>query len=99
MVRASSQKTIFDKGYMPNWTKEQFTVSQAVPPQRGTTRRVYKLIDYNDEALKNSWYPEELHEISDNQYRIEKVLRKRNLFDKTKELFVQWENWLEKYNS
>ena len=27
MVRASSHKTIFDKGYMPNWTKEQFTVS------------------------------------------------------------------------
>ena len=34
MVRASSQKRIFDKGYMPNWTKEHFTVSQALPVRR-----------------------------------------------------------------
>ena len=40
MVRASSHKTIFYKGDMPNWTKEHFTVSQAVPPNRGTKRRV-----------------------------------------------------------
>ena len=31
MVRASSQTTIFDQGYMPNWTKENFTVTQALP--------------------------------------------------------------------
>ena len=99
MVRASSHKTIFDKAYMPNWTKKHFTVSQAVPPKRGTKRRVYKLVDYNDEAVKGSWYPEELQEISDNQYRIEKILRRRTLPDGTKELFVQWEGWPDKYNS
>ena len=38
LMRASSYKTIFDKGYMPNWTKEHFTVSQAVPPRKGTKR-------------------------------------------------------------
>ena len=99
MVRASSHKTIFDKGYMPNWTKEHFTVSQAVPPRKGTKRRIYKLVDYNDEDVKGSWYPEELQEISDNQYRIEKVLRRRTLPDGTKKLFVRWEGWPEKYNS
>ena len=99
MVRVSGKKTIFDKGYMPNWTKEHFTVSQAVPPKRGTKRRVYKLVDYNDEAVKGSWYPEELQEISDNQYRIEKVLRRRTLPDGSKELFVRWEGWPDKYNS
>ena len=99
MVRASSHKTIFEKSYMPNWTKEHFTVSQAVPPERGTKRRVYKLVDYNDEAVKGSWYPEELQEISYKQYRIEKVLRRRTLPDGTKELFVRWEGWPEKYNS
>ena len=96
IVRASSHKTIFDKGYMPNWTKEHLTVSQAVPPKRRTKRRVYKLVDYNNEAVKGSWYPEELQEISDNQYRIEKVLRRRILLDGTKELFVRLENWPKK---
>ena len=79
MVRASSNKTIFDKGYMPNWNKEHFTISKAVPPRKGTKRRIYKLVDYNNEDVKGSWYPEELQEISDNQYRIEKVLRRRSL--------------------
>ena len=45
IMRVSSHKTIFDKGYMLNWTKEHFTVSQAVPPKRGSKRRVYKLVD------------------------------------------------------
>ena len=99
MVRASSHKTMFDKGYMPNWTKEHFTVSKAVPPRNGTKRRIYKLVDYNDEDVKGSWYPEELQEISDNQYRIGKVLRRRTLPNGTKEIFVRWEGWPEKYNS
>ena len=99
MVRVSGKKTIFDKGYMQNWTKEHFTVSQAVPPRRGTKRRVYKLVDYNEEDFKGSWYPEELQEISDKQYCIEKVLRRRTLPNGTKELFVRWEGWPDKYNS
>ena len=57
---------------MPNWTKEKLTVSQAVPPRKGSKRRAYKLLDYNDEAVKGSWYIEEVQKISDNQYRIEK---------------------------
>ena len=76
MVRARSHKTIFDKGYMPNWTKEHFTVCQEVAIRRRTKGRVYKLVDYNNDAVKGSWYPEELKEISNNQYRIEKVLKR-----------------------
>ena len=99
MVRVSSQKTIFDKGYMANWAKEHFTVSQALPVSRGTKRRVYKLVDDNNDKVKSSWYPEEIQEITDNQYRIEKVLKRRTLRDGTKELFVSWEGWPDKYNS
>ena len=99
MVRASKHKTIFDKGYMPNWTKEHYTGSQAVPPRRGINRRVYKLVDYNDKNGKGTWYPEEIREISDNQYRIENNLRKRTLPDGTNELFVRWEGWPDKYSS
>ena len=60
-----------------------------MPFWKETKRRVYKLVDYNEEDVKSSWYPEELQQISDNQYRIEKVLRRRTLFDGTKELFVR----------
>ena len=99
MVRASKNKKIFDNGYMPKWTKEHFTVSQALPSKRGTKRRIYKLVDYNNDELKGTWYPEEIQEISGDQYRIEKISRKRTLSDGTKELFVRWEGWPDKYNS
>ena len=99
MVRASSQNTIFDKGYMPNWTKKHFTVSQALPFRRGTKRRVYILVNYNNDEVKGSWYLEEIKEITDNQYRIEKVLRRRTLPNGTKELFVVLEGRPDKYNS
>ena len=84
---------------MPNWTKEYFTDSKAVPPRKGTKRRVYNLVDYNDKVVKGSWYSEELQEISHNQYRIEKILRRLMLPNGTKEIFVRWESWPEKYNS
>ena len=67
-------------------------MSQALPVKRGTKRRVYKLVDYNYDEVKGSWYPEEIKEITENQYRIEKVLRRRTLLDGTNELFVCWES-------
>ena len=70
-----------------------------MPPRRGNKRRVYKLVDYDDEPVKSSWYREELAEILDNQYRIDNVLQRRTLPDGTKELFVRWEGWPDNYNS
>ena len=99
MVQASSHKTIFDDGYMLNWTKENFTVSPEMPPRKGTKSHIDMFVDYNNDAVKGSLYPEKLQEILDNQYRIEKVLRKRTLPDGTKELVVRWEGWPKKYNS
>ena len=74
-------------------------MSKAVPFKTGTKRRVYKLMNYNDEALKGSCYPEELQEILDNQYRYKTVLRRRTVPDGTNKLFVRWEGWPVKYNS
>ena len=41
-------------------------------------------MDYNNDEVKGSWYLEEIQEISDNQYRIDKVLSRRTLPDDTK---------------
>jgi len=101
MVRLNKAKAIFDKGYMPNWTKEHFTIEKSVQDHSHmkSKRRVYKIIDFSGEPINGSFYPEELQLISDNQYRIERVLRRRTAADKTKELFVKWKGWPEKYNS
>ena len=99
MVRINKAKGVFDKGYMPNWSKEHFTVADAPPRTKSSKRTVYKLNDYNGEPVTGSWYDEELQHISDNQYRIERVFRRRTAADGTKEIFVKWEGWPDKFNS
>ena len=100
MVRINKSKGVFDKGYLPNWSKEHFTVSDEPAARRGMKRRVYKIEDYNGEPVKGVWYPEEIQKISRNQYRIEKVLRRRRAAPGGgEELFVKWEGWPEKFNS
>ena len=62
-------------------------------------RKVYKINDYNGEPVTGTWYDEELKHISNNQYRIERVIRQRTAADGTKEILVKWEGWPEKFNS
>jgi len=101
MVRLNKAKAIFDKGYMPNWTKEHFTIAESAPDhsKKKSRRQVYKIKDFDGEPITGSFYPEELQHISDNQYRIERVLRRRTTPDGSKQIFVKWEGWPEKYNS
>ena len=99
MVRARRHKTIFDKGYMPNCTKEHIKVRQTMPYKKGTKHQDNKLVDHYDEDVKGSWYPEKIQEISNNQYRIEKFLRKRTLPNGTNKQFIWWEGWPDKFNS
>jgi len=100
MVRLNKAKGVFDKGYMPNWTKEHFTVTNEVEPRRGSRKRVYKISDYDGEGVSGSFYPEELQEISEYKYRIERILKRRTSpVDGSKEILVKWEGWSEKHNS
>ena len=55
-VRISKIKRKFEKGYLPNYSKEIFTVSKKVP----RNPPVYKLKDYDGEELKGKFYDKEL---------------------------------------
>ena len=99
MVRISKIKGVFDKKYMPNWSKEHFTVDEAPSPRHENRRRVYKIADYNSEPVNGVWYPEELQQVTDNQYRIERVIKRRKAADGLTELFEKWEGCPDKFNS
>ena len=73
-VRISKIKRKFEKGYLPNFSKEIFTVSKTVP--RNPT--VYKLKDYDGEELKGTFYDKELQKVikHDDMYEVEKILKK-----------------------
>ena len=73
-VRISKTRHVFDKGYLPNWTEEIFTVSEVI----ATSPSTYKIIDYGEE-VNGSFYDKELQRIDkkDDEYKDEKILRTR----------------------
>ena len=95
-VRISKIKRKFEKGYLPNFSKEIFTVSKRIPRNPS----VYKLTDYDGEELEGTFYEKELQKIvkTDNMYEIEKILRKRGK-GKNEKYLVKWLGYPEKFNS
>ena len=72
-VRISRAKMIFEKGYLPNWTEEIFTISNILPTQPIT----YQLKDYYGEDIKGSFYEPELQKTEVEEYWIEKVIKRK----------------------
>ena len=55
-VRISKKKGTFEKGYLPNWTEEVFSIAQRL-------RRispVYRLREYDGTMLEGTFYEREL---------------------------------------
>ena len=63
------------------------------------SRPVYTLKDESGEELRGKWYPKEIQQIRDNDYEVERVLKRRTAADGTRELFVKWRDYFAKYNS
>ena len=96
-VRISRVKGNFEKGYMPNWSEEDFIISGS---NNAKNKRVYKIEDHSGENIDGTWYKEELQPIEEIEYRIEKVLRKRpNKSSGITELLIKWKGWPAKFNS
>ena len=69
-VRISKYKSIFAKGYAPNWSDKVLVI-------RGTKNTVpwtYVVSELNGEEIIESFYEKELRKTSQEKFRIEKVL-------------------------
>ena len=51
-VRISKTRRAFDKGYLPNWTEEIFTVTEVIDKKPKT----YVLEGYGNEKIEGSFY-------------------------------------------
>lgn len=89
-VRITKKKTIFDKGYVPRWTEEVFTVSQI----QYTDPPTYKIKDSSGEIIQGSFYEQELQKTAQEIYKIETVIK-----SKGKKSFVKWLGYPESANS
>ena len=95
-VRVSKYKTIFEKGYTPNWTTEVFTIVKV-----HTNPVTYLLEDYRGKSVAGAFYEHELHRATHpDVYLVEKVLRRKG--DK---VYVKWlgfdgshNSWIHKNN-
>ena len=93
MVRISDNKGTFEKGYLPQWSEEDFRIRE-VRPEAGH-RTVYKLEDRAGEPLHGAWYREEIQPISKNRYLVERIIRRRA----NGECLVKWRGWPKSFNT
>ena len=95
-VRITKYKTIFAKGYLPNFTEEVFKIKQII----FTKPIVYQLEDYQSEIIDGYFYTEELSYVPNPEqieYKIEKVLRYKTIKGERYGL-VKWKGYSEKFN-
>ena len=90
-VRASQVPGLFDKGYLPRWTREYYVVSHCINTKPAT----YKVRDVDGKLLSGSFYEHELQKIKappeDGVFDV-RVLKKRRKNRKT-EYFVHYIGW------
>lgn len=96
-VRVSKFKTVFEKGYTPNWTTEVFKILKV----QATNPTTYLLQDSSGRPIAGGFYEYELNRVANpDVYLVEKVLRKKG--DK---VYVKWlglnnthNSWINKNN-
>ena len=95
-IRISKSRCSFNRGYLPSWTQEIFTVTKIIP----IVPPVYRLRDYADDEIEGVFYAEELQKVqkSDDIYKIEKILAEKNENDDVKVL-VKWLGYDKKFNA
>ena len=75
---------------MPNWSEEIFIISKI----KNIVPWTYALNGLNGEEIISTFYENELHKTKQNEFRIEKVLKKKG--DK---LYVKWKGYDNSFNS
>ncbi len=96
-VRISSAKSVFDKGYLPNWTDEVFKVTDVV----NHPKKVYKIEDLDGENVKGTFYPEELQSVTydfPKRHIVDKIIKNRKR-KSLSEVFIKWKGYPSRYNT
>ena len=89
-VKISKYKNIFAKGYMPNWSEEVFVIKKV----KNTIPWTYVINDLNGEEIIGTFYEKELQKTNQEEFRIEKVIRRKG-----NKLYVKWKGYDNSFNS
>ena len=72
-VRISKYKNIFAEEYMPNWSEEVFVIKKV----KNTVPWNYVIDDLNGEEIIGTFYEKELQKTNQEEFRIEKVIKRK----------------------
>ena len=91
-VRLSKVKSIFAKGYLPNWTEEEFFIDQVNTKYHPIT---YKVCDYHGNVVEGSFYRYELQSVARTQdkYIIDRIVRQQRRKDGKQWYLVHWRGY------
>ncbi len=95
-VRISREKGHFEKGYLPNWSREIFKVISILH----TNPRVYEINDFLGERIKGAFYEQNLQKTTEGptgDFLVEKVLDTK-IEKGTKYLLVKWLGYNKSFN-
>ena len=71
IVRISTYKNIFAKGYVPNWYEEVFVIKKV----KNTVPWTYVISDLKGEEIVGTFYEKELQKANPKEFRIETVIK------------------------
>lgn len=90
-VRISTQKSVFTKGYLPNWSTEIFTIVKI----NKTLPSTFQLQDYSGKPIAGCFYTEEISKTHfPDGYLVEKIIRRKG-----NQIFVKWLGFDNAHNS
>ena len=89
-VRISKYKNIFAKGYTPNWSEEVFIIKKV----KNIVPWTYVINDLNGEEVTGTFYEKELQKTSQEEFRIEKVIKRKD-----GKMYVKWKGYDNSFNS
>ena len=72
-VRISKYKSIFAKGYTPNWSEKFFVIKKV----NNIVPETYVINDLNGEEITGAFYEKELQKTNQKEFSIEKVVKKK----------------------
>lgn len=98
-VRISRTKGIFEKGYLPNWSREVFKIVEVQVPFSPESPVVYKLEDRAGEVLQGSFYTEELGSVKYPDVLLVEKVEQTKKIKGVKHHLVKWLGYSSKMNS
>ena len=83
-IKISEKKNISAKLYTPNWSEEIFVDSKI----KNTVSWTYVINGLNGEEIIGTFYEKELQKTNQNEFRIEKVIKRKG-----NKLYVKWKGY------